>query len=105
MSDIIIDLEESDNMNTQLTISINFISSKDAEEEYAMQMKNGNTEFMSSDNVNVAVDELFKSLVWRYQNTLETSMTGSGFIFDSVQLLSCNCHKGSVRRGGSYVNY
>ena len=62
MKDIIIDLEESDNMNTQLTISINFVSSKDAEEEHAMQMKNGNTEFMSSDNVNVAVDELFKSL-------------------------------------------
>ena len=42
---------------------------------------------MSYDNVNDVVDGLFKSLRSRYQHDLETSITGSDFIFNSVQFL------------------
>ena len=31
-------------------------------------------------------------------------MRGSDFIFDSVQLLYCKCHKTNFKRGGSYIN-
>ena len=58
-----------------------------------MQVKNGNIEFMSYDNVNEVVDELFESLISRYQIGLETSMRGSDFIFDSVQRLYYKCQK------------
>ena len=39
---------------------------------------------MPYDNANDVVDKLFKSPLLRYQTELETSMTGSDFIFDSV---------------------
>ena len=31
-------------------------------------------------------------------------MRGSDFIFDSVQLLYCKCHKTNFKRGGSYID-
>ena len=73
--------------NIQLTIAINFISLKDAEEEHVMHLKSNNIEFMISCNVNNIVDELFKALLSRCQGSLETSIRGSHFIFDSFQSL------------------
>ena len=52
-----------------------------------MQSKSGNIEFMPYDNANEVVHELFESLLSRYHSTLETSIRGSDFTFDSVQLL------------------
>ena len=46
-------------------------------------------------------DELFKSLVSRDQNNLETSLQGSELIFDSVELVYYKFHKVNFRRGGS----
>ena len=71
MKDIIIDLQESDTWKIQLTIAVNFISSKDAEEERVMHAKS-DKEFMTYDNANDTVDELFKTLLSRYQGNLET---------------------------------
>ena len=90
MRDIIIDPQKSD---IQLTIAINFISSKDVDEERLMHSKSDNIEFMSYDNVNEVVNELFESFLSRYRVGLETSMKGSDLIFDSVQLLYYKCHK------------
>ena len=46
-------------------------------------------EFNLHDNANEVVNEFFESLIARYQIGLETSMRGSEFKFDSVQLLYC----------------
>ena len=35
---------------------------------------------------------------------LETSMKGSGFIFDSVQLMYYKCHNVNFKRNGSYID-
>ena len=35
---------------------------------------------------------------------LETSMKGSGFIFDSVQLMYYKCHNVNFERNGSYID-
>ena len=35
---------------------------------------------------------------------LETSMRGSDFIFDSVQMMYYKCHKVNFRRGSSYID-
>ena len=56
------------------------------------------------DNANEAVNELFESLLSRYQIGFETSMKGSCFIFDSVQLLYYKCHKINFKRGDSYID-
>ena len=77
----------------QLTIAINFISSKDADEESVMFSKSNNAELMTSDHVNDIVDKLFKPLLSSYQSDLETSLRRSDFIFNLVQLLYCKCHK------------
>ena len=94
MRDILIDLQNSDTWKIQLTISINFISSKDAEEEGVMH---------SSYN-DANIDELFDLLRLRYQDNLETSIRTSDFIFDSTDLMYYKCHKVNFRGGGSYID-
>ena len=78
LRDIIINLQKSDTWY-MLAIAINFISSKYVDEELVMHSKSDNTEFMPYDNANEVVNELFKSLLSRYQIGLETSMRGSDF--------------------------
>ena len=72
--DLIIDLQESYPRKIQLTVAINFISSKDAEEESVMYAKSDNKEFVTYDNANGIVDELQKKPLSRYQDNLETSI-------------------------------
>ena len=62
MRDIIINLQKSGTWKVQLTIAINFISSKDADEEQVMHLESNNIEFMTYGNANNIVDELFESL-------------------------------------------
>ena len=101
MRNIIIDLQSSDTWEIQLTIAINFISSKDVKEEPKMQSNNNNITFTSCNDASEPVNELFESLRSRYQDNLETSMKRSNFLFDLVQLTYYNCHKVSFKRGGS----
>ena len=74
------------------------------DEERAMHSKSNNTEFMTYDKTNGVADELFESLLSRYQIGLETSMRGIDFIFNLVQLLHCKCHIIHFKRGGSYID-
>ena len=67
-------------------------------------MKSDNIESMAYDNTNEVVDELFESLLSRYQIGLETSMRRSDFIFDSVQLLYYKYYKINFKRDGSYID-
>ena len=82
MGEIIIDLQNSDTWKIQLTIEINIISSKGAEEERVMHSRNDSIKFTSYNDANEAVDELFELLWSRYQGDLETSMRESDFIID-----------------------
>ena len=40
----------------------------------------------------------------KYQIGLETSMKGSDFVFDSVNLLYYKCHEINFKCGGSYID-
>ena len=51
----------------QLTMSINFISSKDSDETRNMHTKSNNIEIMVGSETNEIIEELFKSLLQRYQ--------------------------------------
>ena len=59
---------------------------------------------MSYDNANKVVHELFDPLLLRYQISLEISMRGRAFIFESVQRLYYKCHKIHFKRWRSYIN-
>ena len=55
----------------QLAIAINFISSKDIDEERTMHSKGDNIEVMTYDGANEVIEEIFESLFSRYQISLE----------------------------------
>ena len=74
LKDIIIDLQKSGTWKIQLTIAIKFIiSSKDTSEERIIHLKSDNMEILFV-NANEAIEELFESLLSRYQTRLETSI-------------------------------
>ena len=77
MRNIIIDLQNSDTWKIQLTIAINFFSSKDDEEERVMHSKSDNVRSTYYNDANEVVDELFNSLNSGYQDNLEKSIRGS----------------------------
>ena len=68
MRDIIIDLQESNTWKVQLKIVIQFISSKDAEEERVIHSTCDNIKFTSYNDANT------DSLISRYQVNLEAPM-------------------------------
>ena len=72
MRNIIIDLQNSDIWKVQLTIAVNFTSSKDLEEERVMHSTSNSIKLTSYDDVNEVVYGLFESLCSRYQGNLET---------------------------------
>ena len=67
MRNIIINLQNSDAWKIQLTIAIDIISSKDAEEERVMDSMSNKIKFTSYNDTNEVVDELFELLRLRYQ--------------------------------------
>ena len=87
----------------QLVMKIIFVSSLDEDETRTMHTKSDNIEIMSGIETNDITNELFRSLITRYQGNLETKMRGSELIFYRVDLLYYMLHKISLNRGGSYV--
>ena len=69
-----------------------FISSKDTEEGQVMCLNGDNMKFTSYNDENEVANELVKSLRSKYQEKLETSLKGSDFTLDSVQLLYYKYH-------------
>ena len=67
MRDLTINFQKPDKWKIHLIIGINFISSKEVDEERVMHPKSDNIEFMPYDNAPEVVNELFESLLSRYQ--------------------------------------
>ena len=84
----------------QLTMSINFISHKDSNETRTMHTECDNIEIMMSSETDEIIEELFKSLLQRYQGGLEESKKRSEFVCDSVDLLYYELQKTSLKRTG-----
>ena len=73
-------LKKSGVWKIRLTIEINFMSSKDIDEESIMHSKSDNIEIMISDKADEVTEELFRSRLSRY----EFSMKDTGFIFGCI---------------------
>ena len=86
-------------------MSINFISSKDSDENCNMHTKKDNIEIIMGSETNNIIEELCESLLQKYQEGLEESMRGSEFIRDSVDLLCYHLQKIGLKRGASYIDY
>ena len=86
-------------------MTVNFISSlPDSDETRIMHRASDNIEIMMVSETDEIIEELFKSLLKRYQKGLEESMDGSSFAFDGVNALYCKLNKTSLSRGGSYID-
>ena len=88
----------------QLTMAINFISSKDSDETRTMHTKSNNVEIRIGSETNEIIKELFESSLQKYQAGLEESTRGNEFVYDSVDVLYYNLNKVSLSRGGSYID-
>ena len=87
----------------QLTMSINFISSKDSDETRNMHTKSDNIEIMMGSETGDIIDELFESLFEKYREG-EESMRGSKFVRNSIGLFYYHLQRINLKRGGSYVD-
>ena len=82
----------------QLTAAINFLSSKlDSDETRIMHAKSDNIEIMMGSETDEIIEDLFKSLLKRYQEGLKESMRGIEFIFDGVDVLYYYLNKASLK--------
>ena len=98
-------LKKSDSRKIQLTKPINFVSSKDDnDEEHVMHTKSGSKEIMINDKADKVIKIIFKLLLSRYQIRIEKSIKGSDFVFDYAPLLHYKCQKISPNLGESYID-
>ena len=70
------DLRKSDTWKIQLTTAINLISFKDNDEERKMHSKSNDINITINAKADEILEELFESLLSRYQIGLETPVRG-----------------------------
>ena len=97
--------ETSSEWKIQLTMAINFISSKDSNETRTMHTKSNNVKIMIGSETDGIIEDLLESFLQKYQEGFEESMRGSEFVYDSVNVLYYNLNKVSLSRGGSYIEW
>ena len=86
LSDMIDDHKTKIERKIQLTMQINFISSKDSEETCTMHTKSHNIEIMMGNETDEIIEKHFESLLQNYQKNLEESIRGSECVFRSIDL-------------------
>ena len=89
----------------QLTIEVNFISLKpDSDEIRIMYTRSDNVEIMFGDDNDDIIEQLFESLLQKYEENLQNKMRESEFELDGVNFLHYDFNKTSINRGGSYID-
>ena len=89
----------------QLTIEVNFISQKPGSDETRIKYtKSDNTEIMFGDDNDDIIEQLFESLLKKYEENLQNKMRGSEFEFDGANFLYYDFNKRRINRGGSYID-
>ena len=80
------------------------MSSKDNDEERLIHSKSDNIEIKINDKTDEVIEYLFESFLSRHEICLKTTMKGSSFIFDHVELLYYNYHKINPDCGRSHID-
>ena len=82
----------------QLTIEVNFISLKPGSDETCiMYTRSDNIEIMFGDDNDDIIEQLFESLLKKYEENLQNKMRGFNFLYYDF-------NKTSINRGGSYID-
>ena len=83
----------------QLTAQINFISLRPGSDETrVMHTRSANEEFISGSDTDEIINELFRSLLQRYQENLQEKIKGSDFAFDGLNYLYYDLNKISISK-------
>ena len=69
-----------------------------------MYTRSDNTEIMFGDDNDDIIEQLFESLLKKYEENFQNKMRGSEFEFDGVNFLYYDFNKTSINRGGSYID-
>ena len=89
----------------QLTAEINFMSLKPGSDETRiMHTTSDNAEIMFGDDNDDIIEQLFRSLLRKYEENLQNKMRGSDFEFDGVNFLYYGFNKISLNKGGTYID-
>ena len=89
----------------QLTIEVNFISLKPGSDETRiMYTRSDNVEIMFGNDNDDIIEQIFESLLQKYEENLQNKVRGSYFEFDGVNFLYYDFNKTSINRGGSYID-
>ena len=83
----------------QLTIEVNFISLKPGSNETCIMYTRSDVEIMFGDDNDDIIEQLFQSLLQKYEENLQNKMRGSEFEFDGVNFLYFDFNKTSINRG------
>ena len=89
----------------QLTIEVNFISLKPGSDETRiMYTRSDNIEIMFGNDNDDIIEQIFESLLKKYEEDLQNKMRGSEFEFDGVNFLYYDFNKTSTNRDTSYID-
>ena len=87
LGNIINDYKTQGEKKIQLTMGIDFVSSKVSTEYRTMHTTSDYTDIMIGNKTDEIIEKLFEFLLQKSQDGLEKLMKGSEFLFDSVDLL------------------
>ena len=104
LSDIINNHKNQNEWIIQLSLAINFVSSKDFKETCIMYTNCDNIDIMIGNETDEIIKKLSESPLERYQKGLEEKIRESEFVYDSIGLLHYKLHKISLNHGGSYID-
>ena len=86
----------------QISMRVNFISSKDTGETRTIYVWSDNVNLMLGSDTDYIIREIFRSFLLNYQEELKINK-GSNFVFESVELMDYKLHRVHLRRSRSYV--
>ena len=105
LRELIEEYKQKGEWKVQLTIEVNFISLKPGSgETRIMYTRSDNIEIMFGDDNDDIIEQLFESLLQKYEENLQNKIRGSEFEFDGVNFLYYDFNKTSINRGGSYID-
>ena len=94
---------ESKEWKIQITMHVNFSSSKDTGEICTIYVRSDNKGIRLGNETDAIIKELLEYFLNNYQEEEILLRKGSDFVFESVDLLSYTFQKTSLKRGKSYI--
>ena len=82
----------------QISIHVNFISSKDIEETRTIYAWSDNENIMWGNETDNIIKELFKSFLNNYQKEEQIMRGGRDFIYENIELMDFILHKTSLKK-------